>query len=273
MPRSIFLHVPSGKSWEVADPIQWCLENAHQPILERARERLLALRPSADPQRVIRLVVRRCSVNLIELLPGRVVVHHWGPMGRADLRPFFKEHSLARQGVEVFVIDRKKELITVQPAADFLYGERLAQEFPLGLYLDKWQRRFEEEPDDGAAAPGSWSSFCWDGIEQGCIPWGALKSAWRRRSPAPCPNCDQPTILVGFGLVSIGMFSRMPRLVDICPLCRRLFQDHSRLDMEAWVAAHLDAEVLPGYELFWGKPRPWAPPRRSEQGAVPGQGR
>jgi hypothetical protein len=182
-------------------------------------------------------------------------------MGRADLRPFLKEHSLARRGVEVFVIDRKKEVITTQPGDDFLFGERLAEAFPLHLHLAKWERRCEEEPDDWAPAPGSWSSYVWQGIEPGLVPWGALKSAWRRRSPAPCPNCDQQTVVVGFGLVSIGMFSRMPRVVDICPQCRRLFQEHSRLDIEAWVVAHLDAGDLPGYELFWGRPRPWAPPR------------
>src|SRR4051812_37178704 len=75
-----FLHVGTGESWPVDDPIAWSLDNAHQPILERARERLVTL--DADPQRVIRLVVRRCRLNLLELRPGRVAVHHWGQRGK-----------------------------------------------------------------------------------------------------------------------------------------------------------------------------------------------
>jgi hypothetical protein len=130
------------------------LENAGQPVLERARERLVML-DAADPRRVIRLVVRRCRLSLLELRPGRVVVHDWGRQGKADLRPFFKQHSLAKKGVEVFLIDRKREVVAVRPGDDFLYGWRLPQDFPVGLYRRKWQRRGREESDDGTAAPGS----------------------------------------------------------------------------------------------------------------------
>jgi hypothetical protein len=56
------LHTPTGESWAVGDPVAWSLENAGQPVLERARERLVTL-TAADPQRVIRLVVRRCRLN------------------------------------------------------------------------------------------------------------------------------------------------------------------------------------------------------------------
>jgi hypothetical protein len=90
----------------------------------------------------------------------------------ADLRPFFKKHSLAKQGVEVFLIDRKREVVTARPGDDFLYGGRLPPDFPADLYRRKWQRRSREEPDDGTAAPGSWSSFLWEGIEPGLVPWG-----------------------------------------------------------------------------------------------------
>ena len=81
-----FLHSPTGKSWPVDDPVAWSLENARQPILERARERLVTL-DGTDPQRVIRVVVRRCKLNLLEIHRGRVVVHHWGQQGQGDLRP------------------------------------------------------------------------------------------------------------------------------------------------------------------------------------------
>ena len=101
-----FLDTPTGDSWPVTDPVAWSLENARQPILERARERLAALY-AGDPQRVIRLVVRRCNLNLIESSPGRVVVHYWGQQGQGDLRPFFKRHGLARKGVKVVLIERQ----------------------------------------------------------------------------------------------------------------------------------------------------------------------
>src|SRR5262245_38152171 len=105
-PRSFwFLHMPTGEARAVDDPVAWALANAGQPILERARERLVTL-DAADPQRVIRVVVRRCALNLLELRPGRIVVHHWGQQGQADLRPFFKQHGLARHHVEVVLLDR-----------------------------------------------------------------------------------------------------------------------------------------------------------------------
>jgi hypothetical protein len=132
-----FLHAPTGESWAVEDPVVWPLEHAHEPILERARDRLVTL-TAADPKRVIRLVVRPCRLNLVELRPGRVVVHHWGQQGQADLRPFFKKHSLAKQGMAVFLIDRKREVVAARPGTDFLYGTRLPQDFPPDLYRRKW---------------------------------------------------------------------------------------------------------------------------------------
>ena len=87
-----YFHAIKGDSWPVADPVAWSLENALQPTLERASEGLQTL-TSADGERVIRLVTRRCALNLIELHPDQVVVHHWGQQGIADLRPFFKKRG------------------------------------------------------------------------------------------------------------------------------------------------------------------------------------
>lgn len=87
-----FLHNSTGESWAVDDPVTWALDNAREPILERARERLVTL-DAADPQRVIRVIARRCRLNLLELRPGRVIVHHWGQQGQGDLRPFFKANA------------------------------------------------------------------------------------------------------------------------------------------------------------------------------------
>jgi hypothetical protein len=209
-PRSFwFLHTPTGESWAVDDPVAWSLENARQLILECARERLVRL-DATDPQRVIRLVTRRCRLNLLELRPGRVIVHHWGQQGQGDLRPFFKQHGLARKSVEVALIDRKREVVTAQHGDDFLFGERLPPFWPCKVYWSKWQRRHVKEPDDWTAAPHTWSGFAWKGIEPNRIPWAVLKSAWRRTTAPLCMNCDQATLLTNFGLPWCGMFNRRP---------------------------------------------------------------
>src|SRR6202040_916939 len=105
-PTSVwFLHTPTGDSWAVPDPVSWSIKNTCNPLLERAREGLGKLTPS-ESVRIIRLVVRRCKLNMIEIFPRRAVVHYWGQDGQGDLRPFFKHHRLARKDVEVFLIDR-----------------------------------------------------------------------------------------------------------------------------------------------------------------------
>ena len=174
-----FIHVDTQDSWSVADPVAWALENADQPILERASERLGKLTPN-DGERIIRLVVRRCRLNLLEIHPEKVVVHHWGHQHRADLRPFFKAHGLAQKEIEIVLRDRKKEVVTTQHGDDFLYGNPLAFDFDLELFQGKWVRRFVNEKDDWTPAPGTRSGYAWEGVEDGDIPWTALKSAWRR---------------------------------------------------------------------------------------------
>ncbi len=252
-----FIHADTGASWPVADPVAWCLANARQPILERAAEGLSKLTAS-DGERVVRLVVRRCRLNLLELHDEQIVVHHWGQQGQADLRPFFKSHGLARWEIEVVVRDRKKEVITTQTGDDFLFGERLLPFWPLNVfwlnrYWKKWHRRYQEESNDWTAAPGTWSGFGWKGIEPNLIPWAALKSAWRRTTPMPCLNCDQPTIMTNFGLRSVGMFNRSPDFVHVCSKCCRSFTDESVKDVGAWIVRNLDVEVRPDAEMIWGR--------------------
>jgi hypothetical protein len=265
-PRFWFLRTETGDSWPVTDPVAWSLDNTSQPILERARERLVAL-DATDPQRVIRLITRRCKLNLIELRPGEVIVHYWGQQGQANLRPFFKAHSLTGKGVRVTLIDRKREASTHLYGHDFLYGEPISPFWPLNarwlrLYWKKWQRRHVEDSDDGTAAPGTHSGFGWEGIEPHGIPWAALKSAWRRIMPMVCPNCDVPTLLVNFGLPQCGFCNREARFVHGCRQCHRLFRDYSidRFEVETWMVSNLDAEVLPGFILWMGKPVKWKPP-------------
>jgi hypothetical protein len=260
----------------VEDPVAWSLANAHQPILERARDRLVTL-DAADSQRVIRLVVRRCRLNLIELHPGRVIVHHWGKQARGDLRPFFKQHGLARNDVRVTLIDRKRETSTVQTGDAFLYGERLAEEFPLGAYLEKWRQRAIEEPDDWTPAPCSGSNYCWEEVEQRRIPWRVLKAAWQKEQAPLCRNCDKDTILTTFGYFVSGFYKREPRVVRICPLCRSSFEGCSPwYDWPEWMLANLDSPLLPSADLMFGNPvkytLPWTVEGQAHQRKLREQG-
>jgi hypothetical protein len=247
-----FIHAIKGDSWPVADPVAWSLENALQPTLGRASEGLRTLTP-ADGERVIRLVVRRCCLNLIEIHPGRVDVHHWGCQGLADLRPFFKAQELSRRDVEIVLRDRKREQSVIRSGDCYLYGEALAPDFPLGLFIARWRRRFVQETEDWLAAPGTWSGYAWEGIGDHRIPWAALKSAWRRTEPIPCPNCDRSTVLTNFGYPFVGMLVRSPRFAHVCAGCHRSFLDHSVNNVRAWLMANLDAEVRPGFEMIWDR--------------------
>jgi len=260
LPRSLFarnpddfffIHTDTLTSWPVADPVQWSLQNAHQPILERAAEGLGKLTAS-DSDRIIRLVVRRCRLNLIELRPEHAIVQHWGQNGLADLRPFFKTHRLATNEIEVVLRNRKREVAITKTGDEFLYGSRIAADFPLELFQCKWERRFEQDADDWQAAPGSSSGFAWPGLDDGVIPWAALKSAWRRAVPGTCLNCDTPTILTNFGLRPVGMFNRSPNFVSVCSKCCRSFVDDSVKEVGSWIVEYLDVEVRPDAEIIWG---------------------
>jgi hypothetical protein len=140
---------------------------------------------AADPQRVIRLVARRCKLNLIEVRPERVVVHRWGQDGHGDLRPFFKQHSLAKQGSKVFLIDRKRR--SSPPALAMISSS--GRGFPR---TSRWACtgrsgvRGQEEPDDGTAAPATWSSFVWEGSERASSV-GRVEGRVAEREPAPVP--------------------------------------------------------------------------------------
>lgn len=263
-----FLSADSGTSWPVADPVTWCLDNANGPVLERASEGLAKLTPD-DGDRIIRLVVRRCRLNLLELRPERVVVHFWGRDGLADLRAFFKAHGPARSEAEVALRDRKTEVVTRQTGDTFLYGERLAADFPLNRYLSKWAGRSEREEDDWSAAPDTRSGYAWEGVGGEQIPWAALKSAWRRAAARTCENCDGPTLLVNFGWPWTGLLRRTSRFIHVCGACRRSYRDKTVTDVSAWLEASLDADVRPDYEMVWGRRAPflWHAPISDEERA------
>ncbi len=65
----------------------------------------------------------------------------------------------------------------MQSGDEFLFGERLGQGWPTEIFLSKWKRRYEQEPDDCLAAPATWAGdYAWEGVEGNRIPWAALKS-------------------------------------------------------------------------------------------------
>ena len=118
-----FIHLDALNSWSVADPVEWALENAHKPILERASERLRKLTPN-DSDRIIRLVIRRCRLNLIEIHPRR----SWSTIGESIV-PMSDRSSrhmswLDRRSRSYCGIGRRKSS-QLSTATSFFTGARL----------------------------------------------------------------------------------------------------------------------------------------------------
>lgn len=229
----------TGQAWQVTNPASWCLHNAHEPILAPARDRLVIL-TCDDADRIIRLVVRRCGLNLVEIVVPRVIVHFWGQGRQADVRPLFKRLGLARQGIEVLSIDRKRELVIVRSGSDFLYGDDPPRDFPWTLHEGKWHDRWADQADDGTAAPGSVTNFFWEGVERGRIPWTILKRLWTREEPAICPNCDLPLIVRGLWFV----WSKSDLILRCCFRCHKNFDDRSEFVLR-WIVRHLEPDLWP----------------------------
>lgn len=250
-PTYHFIQTTTLNSWPIAHPAQWCLDHKLDPILERACDGLRNLSMN-DEDRIIRLAVRRCGLNLVEVQQSQVMVYYWSHQ-LADLRPFFKEHHLASPDVRVTLLDRKKEAATNKTGDDFLYGQPIAKDFPLDLFVSKWNSRSQQDHDDHLAAPMTNSGLAWDVLELGRIPWTALKSAWQRSQSASCLNCSGETILVNFGFRQVGVFNHSPNFVSVCPNCRRSFVDDSITDVAEWMAANLETDFFPVGEVVWGK--------------------
>jgi hypothetical protein len=265
-PRSFFVF-PSGNSFPVDDPVAFCREHVGHPLLDNARQRLLRCDTRTDPDRVLNVVLRRCGLKLAVVSPGRVVVHHWTQP--ADLRPFLKEHRLARPDVEVALVRRKSGLVTLQPGDHFLYGSRLAPGFPWDAYRERWERRQDHDPTDRAPAPESQSSYSWEGVEPGRIPWAALKSVWRRERAPDCPNCDVSLATWSFDERRSGWLSGTRAVIaHCCFLCRRGVEEECQGDLWPWLLKVLDADVLParhdgGFGVTDLRPRWPAPPARN----------
>lgn len=207
------------------------LEHTHEPILARAAEGLAKLTTS-DADRIVRLVVRRCSRNLLEAQGNQVHVQFWGLQGLADLKPFSKSHRLARREIGVVLRDRKDETVTTLTCDSLLYGVPLATDFDIELAQNKWERRFVNESRDLDAAPGTRSGFAWNGLPDGSIPRATMKSAWRRVVPVSCLNCSGETFLMNFGLRQMGLFNRVGFVEHVWGVCRRSFRDEA-VDVKA----------------------------------------
>ncbi len=250
-PTHHFIHTNTLNSWPITNPAQWCLDHKHETILERAFDGLCKL-TEEDSDRIIRLAVRRCGLNLVETQPNQITVHYWSQQ-IADLRPFFKDHRLTSPDVHVTLLERKKEANTHKTGDDFLYGLPIAHDFPIELFVSKWTNPFQRDADDHQAAPMTNSGYYWAGLEAGQIPWAALKSAWQRSQPTSCLNCSGETILVNFGFRQVGVFNRLPNFVCVCPQCQRSFVDESIKDVAGWMAANLETDFCSSSELVWGK--------------------
>jgi hypothetical protein len=254
-----FVDTTTPKHWQVHDPVRWSLENADQHVLQDAAKGLSGLTVT-DGDRIVRLVVRRCNLNLVELRPENVIVHYWANDGLADLRPFFKANDLARSEVTVVLRNRKTEAICSQSGERFLYGVAIANDSILFKYETKWRNRYVHDGDDQCTAPLRSVGFIWKNTDDvGAIPWNTLKNTWRSSVPPRCLNCDTPTVLLQFGRRPVGMTNRVSFLTFGCFECRRTHTVQPSGTIERWLAMNLDAENQPTHQLVWGKPVPLIP--------------
>ena len=257
-PRCYFVSDATHTYWQVEDPIQWALENANQPILERASERLKTL-TAEDATRIERLLVRRCQLNLVEVASNHVTVHYWGQTGCVELKPFFKELGLARADVVVVLRERKQETIHTTTGDQYLYGEPLPSDLPKDIYATKWNKRFVQEADDLEPAPCSKSGYAWEGVPSDHIPWKALKSAWRHGAVHNCSNCDIDAMLTNFGNPQISFFGTSQKHIYSCLKCSRQFNQKPGIDFNEWTNRYLDPNVLPRYRVYWDRRIPLVP--------------
>jgi hypothetical protein len=154
---------------------------------------------------------------------------------RADLRPFFKAHGLARPGVEVVLLRRKDEFVSLYRGDDFLFGE-LSPGFAWGAYQEKWDRRNEQESDDWTPAPAGLTNFSWAGMPAPFIPWNVLKWVWLLEQGPACPNCETPQVMLRFWWrrrVWVGGLDST--LTRGCFACRRVFIEGFAGNLLEWI--------------------------------------
>lgn len=228
-PTTWFSDEATGRFWPVDDVSRWIDRSIHEEVLRRARDGLVK---HADPERRLRLVLRRCGVVYVEVLPPQaapgiasaatVRVHHWR-QDRGDLRPIFTSLGLARPEIAVQFVNRKHDTVSWSCGDEFRYGRPFPDGPALDGLIDRWRRRQVPAPADWMAATKTdwlprWPQL---GGDPG-IPWAALEAAWQIVTPRECPNCHSPTILAGFGSRRVSCFRFDPRQEHACPGCRRI---------------------------------------------------
>lgn len=244
-----FLHFPTGRCCPTDDPHQWLLDHSDDELLAPARERLL-LSPDA-PERCLRVAVRRCDLALVRVVTNtQIAVRHWSDPP-PDLRAWAKALRLNRTGIQVTFENWKTgKVIVHQEAEDLLmFGERVGQNFPWGVYAAKYERRLAEERDDHDTAPASMTNFVWANRPNGTLNWSVLKAAWNAEH-VECPNCDVPLMLTAFcwqrGILSF----RSGKVVRHCFCCRRRFEVAEERPL-AWLADTLPAPLRPSHLRLW----------------------
>lgn len=241
------LNIYSNKPTPIPEPVSWLLDHLNHPMLKRANARLQASMDAPDPQRILRVVVRRCGLNLIEIHEQRIIVHYWGKTGLGDLRPFFKEKQLAKSNMEVVLIDRKRETMVFHSTDDFLYGDKVAEGFPWSMYQQRWQQRDTQESDDWTAAPRSYANYSWERLSARQIPWAVLKCAWQQQECPKCANCDLPLVVLSFSWWKGALRYRW-----ICFECQRIFEQAPKAWVWQRLSRFLDEPLLPIKIHWWG---------------------
>ena len=254
VPRCYFVG-PAG-AWAADDPAAWALaRQADLPELEHARERLATLTLDRH-ENILRVVLRRGPLSLVEVNGAMVTAQHWTRPGKVDLRPFFKANGLARPDVAVTIVYRKKEITENRTGKEFLYGSPIPADFPADVFARKRLNCFVVEADDNAPAPFTGSGFGWQGVPGDSIPWRALKSAWRNAPQTACPNCDGSALIRNFGYRQVSFFGFAGALVNSCFRCgteeTTIAGDHI-----SWLTRHLEVAHRPVDRLVFGARRPW----------------
>lgn len=256
-PRRYFVG-PAG-AWAVEDPAAWALaRRADMPELERARERLATLAPG-DDVKILRVVLRRCPLSLVEVNGATVTIQHWTRPGKVDLRPFFKANALAHPDVAVTIVYRKREITEHRAGKEFLYGSPMPPDFPADAFARKRLNCRVVEADDNAPVPFTASGFGWEGVPGDSIPWRALKSAWRNAPQTACPNCDQPALIRNFGYRQVSFFGFAGALVHACFRCGTEEKSIAGCHI-SWLERHLEVAHRPVDRVVFGARRPLATP-------------
>ena len=249
MPAFYFLHATSGRSWPTNDPHRWLLDRRDDALLTAARERLLL--SADDPERCLRVVLRRCGLALVRVVrDSQVVVRYWSGYA-PDLRAWAKDAGWNRPGVQVVVVEEKTgKIVTHEDGRDMLmHGEPVGPDFRWEMYELKHARRHDQEVDDHDIAPASATNFVWANCPNGRLTWQVLKPIWNAEK-VKCPNCDQPLVLVSFDWPK-GMLSfRSARIVRQCLRCRRRFPVAEEEPL-AWLAKVLPPALLPTHVRLW----------------------